>query len=56
MLNKLKQSPLWSQLKVVQKNKVYVVGGHWHNQDIFAINAILDDLEKYFVNTPQTYD
>ncbi|MFQ4141104.1 iron-siderophore ABC transporter substrate-binding protein [Chlorogloeopsis sp. ULAP02] len=55
-LEKLKQSPLWSQLEVVQKNKVYVVGGHWHNQDIFAINAILDDLEKYLVNTPQTYD
>ncbi|MBW4431889.1 MAG: iron-siderophore ABC transporter substrate-binding protein [Pelatocladus maniniholoensis HA4357-MV3] len=46
-LNKLKQSSLWSQLEVVQKNKVYVVGVHWHNSDIFAIYAILDDLEKY---------
>jgi iron complex transport system substrate-binding protein len=51
-LEKLKQSPLWSQLEVVQKNKVYLVGTHWHNPDIFAINAILDDLEKYLVNTP----
>jgi iron complex transport system substrate-binding protein len=49
---KLKQSPLWSQLKVVQNNKVYFVDMHWHFADIFAINAILDDLEKYLVNTP----
>jgi iron complex transport system substrate-binding protein len=51
-LEKLKKNPLWSQLKVVQNNKVYVVGTHWHNSDIFAINAILDDLENYLVNTP----
>lgn len=51
-LNKLKQNPLWSQLEVVQKNKVYLVGAHWHNSDIFAINAILDDLEKYLVEAP----
>ncbi|MBW4477595.1 MAG: iron-siderophore ABC transporter substrate-binding protein [Tolypothrix brevis GSE-NOS-MK-07-07A] len=49
-LEKLKQNPLWSQLEVVQKNKVYLVGAHWHSSDIFAINAILDDLEKYLVN------
>jgi iron complex transport system substrate-binding protein len=49
-LNKLKQSPLWSQLKVVQKNKVYLAGMHWHSNDVFAINAILDDLYKYLVN------
>jgi iron complex transport system substrate-binding protein len=49
-LDKLKQNPLWSQLEVVQKNKVYLVGAHWHNLDIFAINAMLDDLEKYLVN------
>jgi iron complex transport system substrate-binding protein len=51
-LEKLKQSPLWAKLEVVQNNKVYFVGMHWHNSDIFAINAILDDLEKYLVNTP----
>jgi iron complex transport system substrate-binding protein len=51
-LDKLKQSLLWSQLEVVQKNKVYLVGTHWHSSDIYAINAILDDLEKYLVNTP----
>jgi iron complex transport system substrate-binding protein len=48
-LGKLKQSPLWQHLKVVQQNHVYFVGMHWHSSDIFAINAILDDLEKYLV-------
>nr|WP_041919018.1 ABC transporter substrate-binding protein [Gloeocapsa sp. PCC 7428] len=52
-LDKLKQNPLWSQLEVVQNNKVYVVGTHWHNSDIYAINAILDDLETYLVNRYQ---
>lgn len=51
-LEKLKKNPLWQHLKVVQQNHVYFVGAHWHMSDIFAINAILDDLEKYLVNTP----
>ncbi|RUR85903.1 ABC transporter substrate-binding protein [Chlorogloeopsis fritschii PCC 9212] len=51
-LEKLKQSSLWSKLKVIQRNQVYFVGSHWHQSDIFAINAILDDLERYLVNTP----
>jgi iron complex transport system substrate-binding protein len=51
-LEKLKQRPLWQQLNVVQRDRVYFVGEHWHNPDIFAINAILDDLFKYLVNTP----
>ena len=51
-LETLKQSPLWAQLGVVQRDQVHFVGRHWHNSDILAINAILDDLEKYLVNTP----
>jgi iron complex transport system substrate-binding protein len=51
-LDKLKQNPLWSLLEVFQKDKVYFVGIHWHSSDIFAIKAILDDLEKYLVNAP----
>jgi iron complex transport system substrate-binding protein len=51
-LAKLKQDKLWQYLKAVQKNRVYSVGGHWHNSDIYAVNAMLDDLEKYLVNTP----
>jgi iron complex transport system substrate-binding protein len=51
-LETLKQSPLWAQLGVVQRDQVHFVGRHWHSWDILAINAILDDLEKYLVNTP----
>jgi iron complex transport system substrate-binding protein len=51
-LEKLKRGSLWLKLKVVQNNRVYAVGGHWHNSDILAINAILDDLENYLVHTP----
>ncbi|MBF2050499.1 MAG: iron-siderophore ABC transporter substrate-binding protein [Elainella sp. C42_A2020_010] len=51
-LGKLKQSPLWAKLNVVQRDQVHFVGMHWHNSDILAINAILDDLFKYLVNTP----
>lgn len=51
-LKNLKQKPLWQQLNVVQRNQVYLVGEHWHASDILAINAILDDLYKYLVNTP----
>jgi iron complex transport system substrate-binding protein len=50
-LAKLKQSPLWQSLKVVQQNHVYLVGTHWHGSDIFAINAILGDLETYLVDS-----
>jgi iron complex transport system substrate-binding protein len=49
-LDKLKQNPLWQHLKVVQNNRVYFVGFHWHSSDIFAMHNILDDLEKYLVN------
>jgi iron complex transport system substrate-binding protein len=51
-LEKLKQEPLWQKLNVVQRNQVYFVNSHWHHSDIFAINAILDDLFKYLVSTP----
>lgn len=51
-LEKLKQNPLWAKLNVVQRDRVHLVGAHWHNSDIFAINAILDDLFKYLVDTP----
>ena len=50
---KLKEDPLWQKLKVIQNDKVYFVDGYWHDSGgILAINAILDDLEKYLVDTP----
>jgi iron complex transport system substrate-binding protein len=52
IFDKLKKNPLWNQLNVVQLDRVHVVEAHWHSSDIFAINAILDDIKKYLVNTP----
>lgn len=53
VLEKLKQSPLWQKLKVVQQNRVYLVDyDHWYGFDILAMNAVIDDLFKYLVNTP----
>ncbi|MDJ0591030.1 MAG: iron-siderophore ABC transporter substrate-binding protein [Pleurocapsa sp. MO_226.B13] len=49
---KLSQKPLWQKLKVVRQKQVYVVGHYWHNAgNILAVNAILDDLEKYLLNS-----
>ena len=48
--DKLKTDPLWQKLKAVQQNQVYVVDSYWHeSENILAINAVLDDLEKYLV-------
>ncbi|MDZ8085073.1 MAG: iron-siderophore ABC transporter substrate-binding protein [Nostoc sp. DedQUE12b] len=52
-LEKLEQSPLWQKLKVVQQNRVYLVDyDHWYGFDVLAMNAVIDDLFKYLVNTP----
>ncbi|MCL6751736.1 iron-siderophore ABC transporter substrate-binding protein [Nostoc sp. CCCryo 231-06] len=52
-LEKLQKSPLWQKLKVVQQNRVYLVDSdHWYAFDVLAINAVIDDLFKYLVNTP----
>lgn len=49
-LERLKQRPLWKHLKAVQNNKIYFVDQHWHGVDVLAMNAVLDDLEKYLIN------
>lgn len=50
---RLQQNPLWQKLKVVQQNRVYLIDSdHWHAFDILAMNAVIDDLVKYLVNTP----
>jgi len=51
--NQYQKSPLWQKLSIVQSNRVYTVdSGYWYAGNILAANAILDDLEKYLVNTP----
>ena len=48
---KLREDPLWQKLSVIQNDNVYFVEGYWHNSgSILAINAVLDDLERYLTN------
>ena len=50
---KLREDPLWQKLNVVQNDRVYFVGGYWHDSgSILAINEILDDIENYLINSP----
>ena len=52
-LEKLQQDPLWRTLKAVQQNRVYLVdSNNWYAFDVLAMDAVLDDLEKYLLNTP----
>lgn len=53
VFTQLQGQPLWSELKAVQLNQVYLVDSAvWHGYNIFAAHAVLDDLFKYLVNTP----
>jgi iron complex transport system substrate-binding protein len=53
VLTRLQQKPLWKHLKAVQNNQVYFVDfATWTGSNLLAANAVLDDLEKYLVNTP----
>jgi iron complex transport system substrate-binding protein len=51
VIKKLQQKPLWSKLKAVQQNQVYIVDfSVWRGLNILAAYAMLDDLDKYIVN------
>ncbi|RUR86990.1 iron-siderophore ABC transporter substrate-binding protein [Chlorogloeopsis fritschii PCC 9212] len=53
VIQKLQQKPLWSKLKAVQNNQVYLVDfSVWRGLNIFAAHEILNDIEKYLINTP----
>jgi ABC-type Fe3+-hydroxamate transport system substrate-binding protein len=51
-LARLKADPLWSRLKAVQQNHVYEVPGYWIGFEPIAANAVVNDLFKYLVDTP----
>ncbi|WP_289792475.1 iron-siderophore ABC transporter substrate-binding protein [Chlorogloeopsis sp. ULAP01] len=53
VLKQLQRKPLWFKLKAVQQNQVYFVNSKvWYGFNILAAHAVLDDIEKYLVNTP----
>jgi iron complex transport system substrate-binding protein len=51
---KLKTDPLWSTLTAVQQDRVYEVSGYWIGDGPIAANAVIDDLFKYLIETPQS--
>ncbi|XQQ04870.1 MAG: iron-siderophore ABC transporter substrate-binding protein [Leptolyngbya sp. IPPAS B-1204] len=55
-LKKIERNSLWQKLKAVQQNHVYFVNGSaWlSGYDMTAANAVIDDLSKYLVNTPNS--
>ncbi len=54
MLDDLLNKPLWQKLKAVQNGKVYPVDGYtWGVANPLTANAVIDDLYKSLVNTPQ---
>jgi len=52
-LEALMNDPLWQTLNVVKNNRVYFVPEYWIGSGPIAANAILDDLFKYLVESPQ---
>ncbi|MGI0484063.1 ABC transporter substrate-binding protein [Pantanalinema rosaneae CENA516] len=48
-LTALKKDPLWSQLNVVQQNRVYEVPAYWGCCGLIAANRVVDDLFKYLL-------
>ena len=50
---KIIQKPLGKKLKAVQQGHVYYVNGlPWLSSNFLAADVVLDDIEKYLVNTP----
>lgn len=50
--SKFSQDPLWQKLEAVQGDRVFTVdSGYWIFGNVLAANAILDDLEKYLVDS-----
>lgn len=45
----LQANPIWQQLNVVQKERVYFVPNYWIGSGPLAANAIIDDLFKYLL-------
>ena len=52
VLANLQQKPLWNQLKAVQNQRVYPVNYDiWRGGNPIAANLVLDDLEKYLIDS-----
>jgi len=56
VIEQLQQKPLWSQVKAVQQNQVYLVNIKvWRGYNILAAHAVLDEIEKLLVKTRYSF-
>jgi iron complex transport system substrate-binding protein len=56
VIKRLQEKPIWSKLKAVQQNQVYLVDfSVWRGLNILAAHEMLNDLNKYLVNTPNNH-
>jgi iron complex transport system substrate-binding protein len=53
-LEEFKSDPLWQQLNVVQNNQIHQVPSYWIGSGPIAANAVIDDLFKYLIESPQS--
>jgi len=49
-LEELASDPVWSKLSVVERDRVYQVGGYWVGSSILAAKEVLHDIEQNLVN------
>lgn len=49
-MEKIKQHPLWSKLRAVQRDRVYQVDPeHWYGDNMISANLVLDDLSHFLL-------
>ncbi len=48
-LEELSSDPVWSKLSVVERDRVYQVGGYWVGSNILAANEVLNDIEQHLL-------
>lgn len=53
-LEELQNDPVWKTLNAVQNDRVYFVPSYWIGFGPISANAVLDDLFKYLVETPES--
>ncbi len=51
-IERLQKKPLWSKLKAVQNDRVYLVDfSVWRGLNVLAAHEVLNDLQQYLINT-----
>ncbi|MEO0769262.1 MAG: iron-siderophore ABC transporter substrate-binding protein [Cyanobacteria bacterium J06649_4] len=51
-IERIKATPLWSQLQAVKNGQIYEVAPYWALGNYIAANLVVDDLIAYFTESP----